>query len=126
MYLKVGNEYGSFYDPKTKVVIRRGQIVEVKEVTELINKRIRAKGLIKCTEEEYQKQESLKKIQETPVLAGTQEVPVKVEPATVPVPFVPEIKKEEVVAPKEEPKTSEAEQISQDDSPLKKKQTKKL
>lgn len=116
MFLKVGNKIGGFYDPKTKTVIRRGEIAEVKNGSDLINARIRAKGLIKCTEEEYKEQELRKKINGVPVLAGTQEVPIPVSSiSTEQILSTEEIKSDSV-----EEETKSTEQILSDDSPLKK------
>lgn len=101
MYIKCGNSVGMYVDPKTRLAIGRGQIVEVKKTTKDIDARIRAKGLIVVSEEEYR--EWVKK-NPTTVLAVSQ---TPIEKLEIPKPLTVNVFK------KEEPSTSSEEKIQE-------------
>lgn len=52
-YLKNKISYATYCDPKTRDVISRGGITAVKVLSDHMKKRIRAGGIIECSEEEY-------------------------------------------------------------------------
>lgn len=66
MYLKNGVTYSTFFDKSCNVKIVRGEIVEVSKLSTLMKRRIRAKGLIECTKEEYLEYKKLSAVSAAP------------------------------------------------------------
>lgn len=52
-YLKVRDPYGTYSDPICKTFITRGKIVAVENVTQTMQARLNAGGLLEVTEADY-------------------------------------------------------------------------
>lgn len=86
-YIKNSSPYTSYCDPVSRQAIKPGEIVAVKKMTSAMQRRIRAGGLVVCSEEEYNDKNDVQK-------------PVAVEKLSTPEEVKEEVEKEE---PKEEP-----------------------
>lgn len=100
-YLKNTNPLASYVDPETRQLIRRGMIAKFESLSKDIKMRIRNKGLLEVSEEEYLAQEASKKGQnvvapEAPVAPQNEvvEEQPKEEPAVEPAESVTKVKLE--------------------------------
>lgn len=85
IYLRNAVQYSTFYDRATKVQIVRDAVVKVEVLSDKIKKRIRHKGLIECTEEEYAAYlEKAGKIESAPPVAEGEKVEEEPKPADAP------------------------------------------
>jgi hypothetical protein len=103
-YLKCADPFTMYQEPNTRLVIRRGEVAAVALLTDKMRARVRAKGLLEVSKEEYEA-----------YLASKLPVVAKVEEKQEAIPAVAEEVKEEVVA--EESASQEAVEEAIEDAP---------